>query len=134
MKRTAILAVVGIFGFWLLTKTLNMLAKSPGAASYEAHCASCHGMNGNGIGRLVPPLNDVDWLVENHQQIPCIIQNGLKDSIFVNGDWYHEEMLPHKDLNSIQITNITNYIIKSFTEEKTFYLQKDVDQLLNDCS
>ncbi len=133
MKKTAIIAVVGIFGFWILTKTLNMLAQNPGASSYESHCAKCHGSQGEGIGRLVPPLANTDWLEQNHEQIPCIIQNGLKDSILINGVWYFEEMLPHADLNEIQITNITNYITKTFTKEKKFYLEQEVESLLDTC-
>lgn len=133
MKKTAIIAVFGIFGFWLLTKTLNMLAQSPGASSYESHCASCHGMKGEGIGRLVPPMAHTDWMEQNHHLIPCIIKNGLKDSLLIDGIWYQEEMLPHAHLNDIQIANITNYVTKTFTKEQKFYLHQEIEELLNNC-
>jgi len=133
MKKTAIIAVLGIFGFWLLTKTLNNLAQNPGAISYDIHCAKCHGKQGEGIGKLVPPLANTDWIEQNYNQIPCIIQNGLKDSVLIDGVWYNEEMLPHENLNTVQITNITNYITKTFTKDKKFYLQEDIENLLNDC-
>lgn len=133
IKKTAIIAVLGIFGFWLLTKTLNMIAQNPGASTYQSHCASCHGLKGEGIGKLVPPLANTDWLEANHHQIPCIIQNGIKDSILINGIWYKEEMLPHNDLNAIQIANVTNYIIKTFTEQKKFYLEKEIEDIIKNC-
>lgn len=132
-RKYAIIAVAAILGFWLLTKALNAIAKNPGGQDYTAHCAKCHGDNGEGIGALVPPLANTDWLTENESQIPCIIKHGLKDSILVEGVWYHEEMLGVTQLNNIQIGNITNYITKRFSETGKFYSQAEIEALLEDC-
>ncbi|MDA8979544.1 cytochrome c [Chitinophagales bacterium] len=131
--KTALIAVGVMLGFWLLTKGLNSLVRSPGATSYAYNCAQCHGENGEGIGQLVPPLANTDWLEENINQVPCIIRHGIKDSLFVNGVWYNEEMLGLAQLNDIQVANITNYISKRFTKEQTFFTQDKVDELLNAC-
>ena len=85
------------------------------------------------MGQLVPPLANTDWLEENINQVPCIIRHGIKDSLFVNGVWYNEEMLGLAQLNDIQVANITNYISKRFTKEQTFFTQDKVDELLNAC-
>ncbi|MCB9226457.1 MAG: cytochrome c [Chitinophagales bacterium] len=131
-KKTAIVAVVAILGFWLLSKSINALAKDSGAISYKTHCATCHGNNGEGFEKLLPPLAS-DWLENNMNSVPCIITNGLKDTIEVNGVVYAEEMLPLKDLTEIEILNITNYISKKFTKEKKFYNQKEIKQLMEQC-
>ena len=133
-RKYAFIAVAGIIGFWVLTKALNAIAENPGGQDYTTHCAKCHGDEGEGIGALVPPLAQTDWLTENQDQIPCIIKHGLKDSILVEGIWYKEEMLPVAQLNNIQIGNITNYISKTFSKTQKFYSQIEIEALLEDCN
>ena len=133
-RKYAIISVLVIFGFFALTKALNAIAKNPGGQDYTAHCAKCHGDAGEGIGALVPPLAQTDWLSENQDQIPCIIKHGLKDSILVEGIWYKEEMLPVEQLNTIQIGNITNYISKTFSKTQKYYPQSEIESLLEDCN
>lgn len=131
--KTALIAVGVMLGFWLLTKGLNNLVKSPGATSYSYNCAKCHGDNGEGIGELVPPLANTDWLEDHITRVPCIIRHGIKDSLLINGTWYNEEMLGLEQLNDIQVANITNYISKRFTAEQTYFTQEEIDDLLSAC-
>jgi len=132
-RKYALIAVLGIIGFFVLTKALNAIAKNPGGQDYTQHCAKCHGDAGEGIGALVPPLAQTDWLSENQDQIPCIISHGLKDSILVEGIWYDEEMLAVDQLNTIQIGNITNYISKTFSKNQKYYSQSEIEALLEAC-
>ncbi|MFT4968503.1 MAG: mono/diheme cytochrome c family protein [Chitinophagales bacterium] len=132
-RKYAIIAVLGIIGFWVLTRTLNALAKSPGSTSYAYNCAKCHGKNGEGLGQLLPPLANTDWLQENMNQVPCIIRNGVKDSLLINSVWYHEEMLGIENLNDIQVANITNYVSKRFTEEQKYFSQDEIERILQKC-
>ena len=132
-RKTAIIAVLGILGFWLLTKTLNTLVKSPGSTSYTYNCAKCHGKNGEGLGALIPPLANADWLDTNMDQVPCIIRVGISDSLHINQIWYKEEMLGLDYLNDIQIANITNYVSKRFTAEQKYYSQMEIEALLKKC-
>jgi hypothetical protein len=124
-RKYAIIAVLGIIGFWVLTRTLNALAKSPGSTSYA--------YNGEGLGQLLPPLANTDWLQENMNQVPCIIRNGVKDSLLINSVWYHEEMLGIENLNDIQVANITNYVSKRFTEEQKYFSQDEIERILQKC-
>ena len=133
-RKYAIIAVGAMLGFFVLTKALNAIAKNPGGQDYTAHCAKCHGDAGEGIGALVPPLAQTDWLSENQDQIPCIIKHGLKDSILIEGVWYKEEMLPVEKLNTIQIGNITNYISKTFSKTPKYYSQSEIEALLKECN
>lgn len=132
-KKTAIIAVVVMLGFWLFTKSLNSLAKDSGAISYKTHCAKCHGENGEGFEKLLPPLQS-DWVENNFEQLPCIIMNGLKDTIVVNGVIYAEEMLPLNYLTEVEVLNITNYISKKFTKERKFYTQTQLGKMLERCN
>lgn len=132
-RKTAIIAVLGIIGFWVLTKTLNTLVKSPGATSFQYNCAKCHGENGEGLGALLPPLANTDWLEDNIDRVPCIIRAGIDDSLHINEVWYKEEMLGLDHLNDIQVANITNYVSKRFTKEGKYFSQEEVEELLLKC-
>lgn len=133
-RKSAYIAVAVILGFWLLTKALNAISQSPGSQDYTTHCAKCHGKAGEGVGALVPPLANTDWLEENMDQVPCIIRHGIKDSLHINGVWYKEEMLGLEYLTDVQVYNITNYISKRFTVEQKFYAQEEVKALLEPCA
>lgn len=85
-----------------------------GERLYKTHCANCHMDNGEGLAGLMPPLAGSDYLAQHRERIPCIIRNGLQDTIVVNGKVYAEQMLPNSLLSDIQITNIANYIFQSW--------------------
>ncbi len=90
--------------------------QNQGARLYEQHCASCHGEQGEGIGQLIPPLADSDYLAQHPNQLACIVRNGLKGPIKVNGVDYDQLMLgvqdtaTHHQLSPAQITNLLNFI------------------------
>ncbi len=132
-KNTLLLAVFILFGFFALTKVLNNLSNSTGESDYLEHCSGCHGTNGEGLGTLIPPLKNADWLNKNLDKMPCIIKYGIEDSILVNGKKYNEKMLPVEHLSVIQIANISNYIIKSFTDSTAYFSPNDTEVLLNNC-
>ena len=48
-------------------KILSMISTKPAQQSYESHCASCHGVEGEGLKDLIPPLANADWLAENQE-------------------------------------------------------------------
>lgn len=88
--------------------------RSPGKALYSEYCANCHMENGQGLGRVIPPLAGADYLKSNQKNLPCIILNGLRGEIEVNGETYDEPMAGIADLTAGQITNIINYISTSW--------------------
>ncbi len=60
---------------------LMEFAHGRGAALYTAHCASCHGMSGQGdMDRGIPNLNDDDWLygAGSVSDIEQIIKFGIR--------------------------------------------------------
>ncbi len=87
-----------------------------GERLYGQHCASCHGEQGQGIGQLVPPLAGSDYLAQHPGQLACIVRQGLKGPIVVNGVGYDQLMLgvqdttTHRHLSPAQITNLLNFV------------------------
>lgn len=87
-----------------------------GERLYVQHCSGCHGEQGQGLGTLIPPLAGSDYLAQHREQLGCIIRQGLRGPIVVNGVRYNQQMLgvqdtaTHKHLSPAQITNLLNYL------------------------
>ncbi|MEM8584244.1 MAG: cytochrome c [Bacteroidota bacterium] len=106
---------------------------SQGQALYQQHCASCHMDEGQGLGRLYPPLAGSDWLVDKRAESICAIRNGLEGEIYVNDTMYNQVMLGNKDLSAVQITNIMNYINNSWGNDLELVTVDEVRTALEEC-
>jgi mono/diheme cytochrome c family protein len=87
-----------------------------GERLYAQHCASCHGEQGEGLGQLIPPLAKSDYLAQHTGSLACIVRQGLRGPIVVNGVSYNQVMLgvqdtaTHRHLSPAQITNLLNFL------------------------
>lgn len=104
-----------------------------GERLYKENCAGCHQENGQGLGKLYPPIRSADYWKKNQKHLPCIIRYGMSDTIKVNGVLYGEEMkgLPH--LSNAEISNIINYINQSWYEGIPVLQIKELKQQLKNC-
>jgi mono/diheme cytochrome c family protein len=84
-----------------------------GAVVYQTHCQNCHGIKGEGLSALIPPLTDTVYLKANERVLACIIKNGLKGKISINGKQFESEM-PAADLSPIETAQVITYITNSF--------------------
>lgn len=132
-KKIIFISLAVLLGFYLLTKILNKISPNVGQETYEYHCAGCHGKDGLGLGGIVPPLAQADWMEENQNKIPCVIYNGLSTPIVVNSVTYHQEMLGLNYLSEIQVTNIINYINNTWGNEYGYKTVQEVEDLLGNC-
>jgi len=78
---------------------------SQGEALYLANCSSCHMPEAGGVAKLYPALNDLRNSDVKLDALPCIIRYGQ------NKDIYSLEMEGLKNLSSIEINNIINYLL-----------------------
>jgi len=104
-----------------------------GKIYYEHYCASCHGENGEGLKTLIPPLANADFLEKHTADLPCIIVNGIKEPIVVNGVEYNQPMEGIPNLKPDEITNIINYIGTSWGNNLPFVKPKEVREALSNC-
>jgi cytochrome c551 len=84
-----------------------------GQRLYETHCANCHGKDGKGLSNLYPPLLNADYM-KNREAAICIIKNGGKTPITVNGKVYTQAMPKIAALYDIDIAQISTYIYGQF--------------------
>lgn len=89
--------------------------------------------DGSGLRGLIPPLNQADYLTRHPQKVACLIRNGMKGPIMVNGQEYNQEMPGYPDLTEAQVANIINYIRNSWDNQLGFTPLDSVFQWLDDC-
>ncbi|HEY1009376.1 MAG: c-type cytochrome [Daejeonella sp.] len=92
-----------------------------GKGIYEKNCQNCHGANGEGLGKLYPPLTDTLSLTKNKPALACIIRNG------------RNEMPANPALAEIDIAQVIVYITNSFGNKQGFYDQERVKGDMEGC-
>ncbi len=91
---------------------------SEGKRLYTLHCSNCHQENGSGLVRLYPPLLNSDFMIDNPDEVICIMKNGQEGSITVNGVEFNHDMPENQLLTNLEIAEITTYIYNTFLEEE----------------
>ena len=100
---------------------------------YLKNCATCHGDKGEGLRSLYPPLAKADWLALNRSELSCLIKNGMKKPIVVNGKPFHMPMPANPQLNAVEIHNILNFICNSWGNELEYFTPNEVEAQLENC-
>lgn len=86
-----------------------------GAAIYKQKCQNCHGNNGEGLNNLIPPLTDSVFLKKNRDYLPCLVRNGVKETVLVvNSKAYEGMMPPNADLAPMDIAKVLTFVTNSF--------------------
>ncbi|MEM8966238.1 MAG: c-type cytochrome [Bacteroidota bacterium] len=104
-----------------------------GQQLYNTHCSNCHQADGTGLGQLIPPLAQADYLLNDQSQTFCIIKYGLNDKITVNGIEYEQPMPANEKLTNIEIAQIATYVYNSWGHESGFIPVKRVSQEIDKC-
>ncbi|QNL21643.1 cytochrome c [Hyphobacterium sp. CCMP332] len=106
---------------------------SIGKQIYIQRCQHCHGEKGQGLGKLYPPLDSSDYLVENRDLLACIIRNGQVGKIEVNGVVYNQVMPANPDLLEDDIAQISTYILNAWSNEAGLFEKEEVLESLGNC-
>ena len=104
-----------------------------GQILYQQHCANCHGADGRGLARLIPPLAQSDFLLNHKERVLCLIRHGMDGPVVVNGVEYNQPMPPNQGLTDIEIAEIATYILNSWGNEGGFVSVQETGALLNNC-
>ena len=105
-----------------------------GKTLYATYCSNCHQQDGTGLGQLYPPLANSDYMQASIERTTCIIKNGLKGPIVVNGVTYNQAMPALEELTNLEIAAITTYIYNSWGFEKGILEVNKISQSLKECN
>lgn len=106
-----------------------------GRKLYATHCANCHKEDGTGLGRLIPPLKNSDYLQTDVSRTICLIKYGQKGEIVVNGITYNQPMPGQEDLTDLEIAEIVTYVYFTWgkDEQRLLYGVQEVSKILAAC-
>jgi cytochrome c551 len=104
-----------------------------GEQLYTKHCTNCHQADGSGLGLLYPPIKGSDYMTNQHEVI-CLIKNGTKGPITVNGKVYDQEMPANPALTNIEIAEIATFIYNSWSFKDGLIDVRRVSAILDSCS
>jgi len=104
-----------------------------GQQLYKIHCSNCHQLNGKGLGRLYPPLDNSDFMDRQFEEVLCVIKYGKKGSIEVNGVEYNMEMKGNPGLTDLEVAEIATFIFNNWSLKRGLIDVQEVSQRLSDC-
>ena len=106
-----------------------------GKRLYLKHCGNCHQENGEGLGRLYPPLSNSDYLLdmENFGRIVCSVRYGQTGEVVVNGVVYNQPMPANPWLTDLEIAEIITYVYSTWGGTETLYAHQEIRQVLDSC-
>ncbi|HEY0652554.1 MAG TPA: cytochrome c [Chryseosolibacter sp.] len=105
-----------------------------GEQLYLKHCSNCHQKNGKGLGRLYPPVDSSDFMTHNFSEVICLMENGKKGSLIVNGVEYNQAMPGVPTLTDLEVAEIATYIYNSWTHQRGIVEVKEVSEILQNCN
>lgn len=120
--------------YWLSLVLLAYLISScsdskypQGEALYLANCSTCHMPEAEGVAKLYPAINKLKNTDVNLDDLPCIIRYGQ------NKESYSLEMEGLKNLSSIEINNIINYLLNDINGIEVEYSIDRTRENLENC-
>ena len=100
---------------------------------YATHCQNCHGNNGEGLGKLYPPLTDLAYLENNRDQLACIVKHGMSGEVTIHDVTYDTAMPANPQLTPVDIAYVLTYITNSFDNEMPMFTVEEVRASLEHC-
>ncbi|HLT07554.1 MAG TPA: cytochrome c [Cyclobacteriaceae bacterium] len=145
MRRVSF-ALLALLAFWACNSGSNKVQDGPsikditdlttrqyaieGKRIYDKLCANCHQVDGSGLGRLIPPLINSDFMQEDIGRTIRLIKYGIEGEIIVNGIEYNQPMPPNPQLTSMEIAQIVTYIYNVWGKEGRLIDVKEVEGYL----
>lgn len=88
---------------------------------------------GQGLGSLIPPVANADYVVANREELACIIRNGIGGELEVNGIRYEGEMEGYSRLTEIEISNLVHYLLVDMNHQERAYEISEIRAQLEAC-
>ena len=104
-----------------------------GRQVYLTACVACHGVNGEGMNLLAPPLAGSDWVNGSEKRLVRVLFHGLTGPITVSGKRYaspeiQPTMAPLAVLNNPDIAAVLTYIRREWNNTGAPISERAVNQ------
>ncbi|WP_034043139.1 DUF7133 domain-containing protein [Wocania ichthyoenteri] len=108
---------------FIYTKTsVGTDGRTAGYKLFRNTCSACHGIDGNGIDGLAPPLKNSEYVNGSTEKLALIILHGLSGPIHVNGKLYNMNavmpgLVNNPDFTDKDLQNIISYLNNAFSNK-----------------
>jgi mono/diheme cytochrome c family protein len=103
-----------------------------GEMMYRQNCANCHGIKGEGLKSLYPPLANNKHL-NDLENVVCVIKNGASGTIEVNGQTYDQAMPANLKIYDLDMAQLVTFLNKAFLEKEEIVKVDQVKIILENC-
>ena len=86
-------------------------------------------IDGGGVPHLNPPLIQTSRVLGDKNKIIQIVLNGMNEHVAIDGEYYSNNMAPHKDLTNQQIADVLTYVRNSFGNKASAVTVKEVQDV-----
>lgn len=102
-----------------VSTSVNTDARTAGYNIFRNLCAACHGVDGNGIENVAPPLHGSEYVEGAVDRLALIILHGLEGPVHVNGKLYELDSYMPGLANNLEYTdediaNLISYMHNAF--------------------
>ena len=104
-----------------------------GERLYNSYCENCHMENGQGLGKLIPPLQDSDYYLSEYENLLCVITKGMSKEIVVNDVYYKEQMPAVTHLTTAELSNLINYMNSKWYPNKSLVTLVNIKETFTSC-
>jgi mono/diheme cytochrome c family protein len=114
MKAISVIPLILLVALSCQNESNNFVQLASGYELYQKNCSNCHGDDGSGLAKLIPPLKNSTYLNLNKDSLHAIIRNGMQLPIVVNGISYTSPMPGNPKITDAEATAIIEFILIKF--------------------
>jgi mono/diheme cytochrome c family protein len=103
-----------------MQQKISVDARTNGLIIFRSTCATCHGVDGDGLENIAPPLKGSQYVEGSPERLAMIILHGLEGPIHVNGQLYEfNGSMPNfaNNFSDKEIADIIKYLHNSFVSQ-----------------
>ncbi|MCB4808233.1 c-type cytochrome [Tamlana sp. 62-3] len=109
-------------------------SRTSGYRIFKQLCATCHGIDGEGVESLAPPLIHSEYVSGSSKKLALVLLHGLTGPIHVNKKRFDLNItMPglgnNSDFTNKDILDVIRYIKNAFSESNTKLTEKDIENL-----
>ena len=100
---------------------------------FIANCSNCHQRSGEGLGLVYPPVNKSDYIDKKFPEVICLIRNGKRGAIMVNGQEYNQPMYGMSNVTDLEMAELATYIYNTWDHNRGIVEVNEIQKALESC-
>jgi len=104
-----------------------------GEKVFQKKCSQCHGMSGQGLKKLYPPLDKSPLLSERINELPCLIRHGSRKSVYTANTTRNRFMPAIPSVSTSDLLILLDFLQRRWSTQPTEINQSMLEEWLSSC-